>query len=149
MFFSTRVDPKTSSSSVCFLKYNFFKFEEFVVGSASTGRAWQNVLLGLTSSPSQPFSPKISDQLANYLYCENQCNSQTAFGHDLPARNIQRGRDHGIPGTNIKDFSNGIFTSPFFSFAFQIYEYRGFKTSLSEGKNHFDQLLQIKNLFSG
>ena len=87
------------------MKYNFFKFEQFVVGRASTGRAWQNVLLGLAFSPSQSFSPKISDQVANYLYCVDQCSSQTGFGQDLPARNIQRGRDHGIPGTNIKYIS--------------------------------------------
>ena len=84
------------------MKDNFFNFEQFVLGSDLSGKAWQNVLLGLTSSPSQPFSPKISDSLANYLYCVDQCSSQTGFGQDLPARNIQRGRDHGIPGTNIK-----------------------------------------------
>ena len=84
------------------MKDNFFKFEQFVVGSTFTGRAWQNVLLGLTSSPSQSFSPKISDQIANYLFCGEQCSSETGIGQDLPARNIQRGRDHGIPGTNIK-----------------------------------------------
>ena len=94
---------------MCFLKYNFFKFEEFVVGSASTGKAWQNVLLGLVSSPSQSFSPKISDQVSNYLFCGNQCSSQTGIGQDLPARNIQRGRDHGIPGKYIKDILNPIY----------------------------------------
>ena len=83
------------------MKDNFFNFEQFVLGSDLSGKAWQNVLLGLTSSPSQPFSPKISDSLANYLYCVDQCSSQTGFGQDLPARNIQRGRDHGIPGKNI------------------------------------------------
>ena len=84
------------------MKDNFFNFEQFVLGSDLSGKAWQNVLLGLTSSPSQPFSPKISDSLANYLYCVDQCSSQTGFGQDLPARNIQRGRDHGIPGKNFR-----------------------------------------------
>ena len=102
IIFRTKGDLQTSSSSLCVMKDNFFNFEQFVLGSDLSGKAWQNVLLGLTSSPSQPFSPKISDSLANYLYCVDQCSSQTGFGQDLPARNIQRGRDHGIPGTNIK-----------------------------------------------
>ena len=101
IIFRTKGDLQTSSSSLCVMKDNFFNFEQFVLGSDLSGKAWQNVLLGLTSSPGQPFSPKISDSLANYLYCVDQCSSQTGFGQDLPARNIQRGRDHGIPGKHI------------------------------------------------
>ena len=103
IIFRTKGDLQTSSSSLCVMKDNFFNFEQFVLGTDLSGKAWQNVLLGLTSSPSQPFSPKISDSLANYLYCVDQCSSQTGFGQDLPARNIQRGRDHGIPGKGIKN----------------------------------------------
>ena len=93
---------------MCPIKDNFFKFEEFVLGKDYSGRAWENLLLGLSSTQSQPFSPKISDHITNYLFCGNNCGSEDGFGQDLPARNIQRGRDHGIPGHNLLFVSSAI-----------------------------------------
>merc|ERR1719300_877170 len=97
-FLRTRGDPKRTNSVLCPIKDNFFKFEEFVLGKDYSGRAWENLLFGLSTTESQPFSPKISDHITNYLYCGTNCNSEDGFGEDLAARNIQRGRDHGIPG---------------------------------------------------
>ena len=96
--FRTRSDPKRTNSVLCPIKDNFFKFEEFVLGKDYSGRVWENLLFGLSTTESQPFSPKISDHITNYLYCGTNCNSEDGFGEDLAARNIQRGRDHGIPG---------------------------------------------------
>ena len=96
--FRTRGDPIRTNSVLCPIKDNFFKFEEFVLGKDYSGRVWENLLFGLSTTESQPFSPKISDHITNYLYCGTNCNSEDGFGEDLAARNIQRGRDHGIPG---------------------------------------------------
>jgi len=97
-FLRTRGDPIRTNSVLCPIKDNFFKFEQFVLGKDYSGRAWENLLFGLSTTESQPFSPKISDHITNYLYCGTNCNSEDGFGEDLAARNIQRGRDHGIPG---------------------------------------------------
>lgn len=52
----------------------------------------KDILYGLTSQPCQHFDRFITNQLRNHLFKNN-----ASFGEDLIARNIQRGRDHGIP----------------------------------------------------
>ena len=99
-FFKTSNMPESEVASLCPLKDNFFSFEEFVVGKDFRGEAWKNLLVGISRQRSKSFGPKISDHVSNFLFCggPDQCSLEVGFGESLPARNIQRGRDHGLPG---------------------------------------------------
>ena len=53
-------------------------------------------LVGLATQPRQKYDNIITEQVTNHLF---QPNNKT-FGMDLIALNLQRARDHGIPGYN-------------------------------------------------
>jgi len=56
-------------------------------------------LKGLSSQVQQEVDTKVIDNLRNFLF-GNDANATAAFGLDLVALNIQRGRDHGLPDYN-------------------------------------------------
>ena len=56
--------------------------------------AFDEIILGMVSSASQAVDTNFVDELTNHLFEI----PGDAFGLDLTALNIQRGRDHGLPG---------------------------------------------------
>ncbi|KAF7496118.1 Chorion peroxidase [Sarcoptes scabiei] len=58
--------------------------------------AFENLLNGFTTDPAQSWDSFFTKDLTERLFQE----SGSAFGMDLVALNIQRGRDHGLPGLN-------------------------------------------------
>ena len=56
----------------------------------------EKLLKGLTRQASRVCDTFASEDVTNFLFKEENKD----FGSDLMARNIQRGRDHGLPGYN-------------------------------------------------
>ena len=54
----------------------------------------ENILMGLISQPAQALDKELTKEITNMLFPDPGAN----YGSDLAARNIQRGRDHGLPG---------------------------------------------------
>ena len=54
---------------------------------------WQHEMMGLANQTAPELDLAISDSIRNTLFTNRQNRPE-----DLVARNIQRGRDHGIPG---------------------------------------------------
>ena len=80
-----------TDDSHCPLKDNFFNTEDYILGSDQSGKSWQNVLVGSGQTDSQQ-----ADSITNFLFCK-YCGLDRGYGQDLFARNIMRGRDHGLP----------------------------------------------------
>ena len=58
-----------------------------------------SIFLGLINDPSSKFDSNVADTLQNHLF-EVKNSDGTTEAVDLLATNVNRGRDHGIPGYN-------------------------------------------------
>ena len=90
------LNPIRTRTISCPVKDTFFKFEEFNIGSDLSGKAWQNWVRGIVNQESPMMDASINNAVLDFLYCEEDCDIPGGFSEDLAARNIQRGRDHGL-----------------------------------------------------
>ena len=72
------------------LSENYFNLEKYY---SDNGLGMERILMGLVTQPAQTNDRFATDQITDLLFPENGAD----FGSDLVARNIQRGRDHGLP----------------------------------------------------
>jgi peroxidase len=85
-----------------FLRNNYFNTTNY---AANNGLGMEQILMGLISQAAQTNDVFITEDATNLLFPD----AGASFGSDLIARNIQRGRDHGIPGfcCYYKKYDNG------------------------------------------
>lgn len=75
------------------VKDTFFDLTQYL---ADQGLGMERLLNGLMNQEAQAYDRFLADDITNFLFQ----NNNDGIGQDLAARNIQRGRDHGIPGYN-------------------------------------------------
>jgi len=95
--------PASASRAPFALCLNFDNSDIFL---ENNGAGAEQIITGLLNQPAQTGLDRfITDNLTNHLLPEAE--NLGSFGQDLMARNIQRGRDHGLPGyTAYRSFCN-------------------------------------------
>jgi peroxidase len=56
-----------------------------------------SICRGMLSDPANVYDPHVTDVLENHLFENNQVSGRETHRFSLPAINIIRGRDHGLP----------------------------------------------------
>jgi len=72
----------------------FFVSDNLKTISTSGQLGMEQIIMGLITQPAQSMDKEMTEEITNLLFA----GAGADFGGDLMARNIQRGRDHGIPG---------------------------------------------------
>ena len=86
--------PKTKMKEDKYqLQNSFFQTKKYF---AYNGAGVEKIIGGLMEENAQTFDRYVIEDVTNHLFRE----PQELFGSDLVARNIQRGRDHGLPSYN-------------------------------------------------
>ena len=73
------------------LNENFFNLDNYELNN---GQGMEQIVMGLITQRAQKNDKFVTTEVTNKLFPENN----QPFGSDLVARNIQRGRDHSLPG---------------------------------------------------
>jgi peroxidase len=89
---SYRSTPASGDSTTLMLRDLFFNPTSY---SANDGEGADKLMRGLIEQPSQKFDGFITADVTNFLFPPT---ATACFGEDLAARDLQRARDHGIPG---------------------------------------------------
>ena len=72
------------------LSENYFNLERY---HSDNGLGMERILMGLVTQPAQTNDQFVTSEATNLLFPEEGAD----FGGDLVARNLHRGRDHGLP----------------------------------------------------
>ena len=81
-----------ASEEKLYLKNNYFNDTKY---HKDNGAGYSEVLGGLSIAKCQHFDRYLTTGLTNFLY---DVQGENKYGDDVASRNIQRGRDHGLPG---------------------------------------------------
>lgn len=91
-----RIDDNYETLSEIRFRDAFFQPSRYFL---ETDASFPNYLRGLLDRQSQQIDRFISGELTGHLFAPvDRAGNQIASGFDLAAFNIQRGRDHGLPG---------------------------------------------------
>ena len=95
------VDDPDSIVRVYQLKQNFFNMDNYL---HDNGLGMEQLVAGLIGQKAQRYDRFVTEDVTNWLFMvfgeDTGGNKKRTFGADLVSRNIQRGRDHGLPGYN-------------------------------------------------